>query len=197
MSMTTAAEKVRNFIVGGSALRRHLVRAAAGSLALSLSSKMLMLLTSVLLARWLGAEGYGFYVFSMAVLTVLSIFATLGFPTLVIRLFSSYRAHQEWSLMRGLLERSNQLILLASIILGGTGAVIIWVMSNNIAPSYTNSLWWAMAMLPLVALGAIRSALLRGLHYIVLGQLSENLLTPGLFVLFISIWAGLTIGSSL
>ncbi|MEB0205864.1 flippase [Pseudomonas sp. CCC3.1] len=197
MSMTTAAEKIRNFIVGGSALRRHLVRAAAGSLALSLSSKMLMLLTSVLLARWLGAEGYGYYVSSMAVLTLLSIFATIGFPTLVIRLFSSYRAHQKWGLMRGLLERSNQLILVVSIALGGAGAVIISAMSENLAPSYTNCLWWAMAMLPLVALGAIRSALLRGLHFVVLGQLSENLLTPGLFVLFISAWAGLTLSSSL
>lgn len=196
MSMTTATKKIRNFIVGGSALRRHLMRAAAGSLALSLSSKILMLLTSILLARWLGAESYGFYVSSMAVLTLLSVFATLGFPTLVIRLFSSYRAHQEWSLMRGLLERSNQLILIASIALAGLGAAIVWMISDNLAPAYMHSLWWAMALLPIIALGALRSALLRGLHFVVLGQISENLLTPGLFVVFITAWIGLTLDSS-
>ena len=197
MSMTTAVKKIRNFITGGSALRRHLVRAAAGSLALSLSSKTLMLLTSIFLARWLGAESYGFYVSSMAVLTLLSVFATLGFPTLVIRLFSSYRAHQEWDLMRGLLERSGQLTLIASLLLAGLGAIVVWLLSDSLASSYTYSLWWAMALLPIVALGALRSALLRGLHYVVLGQLSENLLTPGLFMIFISAWVGLSQALSL
>lgn len=108
--MPSAVKKIRNLISGGSQLRRHLIRAAAGSLILSLLSKFLMLLTSVFLARWLGAEGYGYYVSSLAILTILSVVATLGFPTLTVRLLSSYYAHEKWGLMRGLLERSSQIV---------------------------------------------------------------------------------------
>lgn len=194
--MSIAANKIRQFLIGGSVLRRQLFRAAAGSLALSLSSKILMLLTSIVLARWLGAEGYGYYVSSMAVLTLLSVIATLGFPTLVIRLLSSYSAHNEWGLMRGLLERSNQIVLVGSIILGGIGAVIAWGLTEHLTIGYVHTLWWAMALLPVVALGALRSASLRGLHHIVLGQLPENLLTPGLFLVILTVWVGVAASSS-
>jgi O-antigen/teichoic acid export membrane protein len=195
--MPSAVKKIRNLISGGSQLRQHLIRAAAGSLILSLSSKLLMLLTSVFLARWLGAEGYGYYVSSLAALTILSVVATLGFPTLTVRLLSSYYAHQKWSMMRGLLERSSQVVLASSLVLAVSGAFIIWMLSKNLSESYIHTLWWAMALLPAVALGALRSASLRGLQHVILGQLPENLITPGLFAVFLIAWLGIASSSSL
>lgn len=195
--MPSAVKKIRNLISGGSQLRQHLIRATAGSLILSLSSKLLMLLTSVFLARWLGAEGYGYYVSSLAALTILSVVATLGFPTLTVRLLSSYYAHQKWSMMRGLLERSSQVVLASSLVLAVSGAFIIWMLSKNLSESYIHTLWWAMALLPAVALGALRSASLRGLQHVILGQLPENLITPGLFAVFLIAWLGIASSSSL
>lgn len=190
--MPSAVKKFQNLISGGSQLRQHLIRAAAGSLILSLSSKLLMLLTSVFLARWLGAEGYGYYVSSLAALTILSVVATLGFPTLTVRLLSSYYAHQKWGLMRGLLERSSQVVSFSSLVLAGSGAFIIWMLSKQLSESYMHTLWWAMALLPAVALGALRSASLRGLQHVILGQLPENLITPGLIAIFLIAWLGIS-----
>lgn len=194
--MPSAVKKIRNLISGGSQLRQHLIRAAAGSLILSLSSKLLMLLTSVFLARWLGAEGYGYYVSSLAALTILSVVATLGFPTLTVRLLSSYYAHRKWSLMRGLLERSSQVVFASSLVLAVSGAFIIWMLGKNLSESYMHTFWWAMALLPVVALGALRSASLRGLQHVILGQLPENLITPGLFAVFLIAWLGIASSSS-
>ena len=131
----------------------------------------------------------------MAILTILSVVATLGFPTLTVRLLSSYYAHEKWGLMRGLLERSSQIVSVSSLVLAGSGAFIIWMLSEHLSESYVHTLWWAMALLPAVALGALRSASLRGLQHVILGQLPENLITPGLFAVILIAW--LSIASSL
>ena len=61
MNAAVLAARVRRLATGGSPLRRQLAGGAAGSTALSLSSKGLMLIASILLARWLGADGYGVF----------------------------------------------------------------------------------------------------------------------------------------
>ncbi|MEX1032387.1 MAG: flippase [Cellvibrionaceae bacterium] len=185
----TIFARLRRLAVGGSPLRRQLVGAAVGSLVLSLSAKALALLSSVLLARWLGAAGYGIYATALAVMTVLGVPTMLGLPTLVVRLFASYRMRQQWGLMRGLLRRVHLLVLLLSALIAIAGAVVVWALGDRIAPAYAHALLWAMALLPLSALGALRSAALSGLHHVVLGQLPENLVMPGLFVLLLAAWS--------
>ena len=91
MQTLTFANRLRNLRGGQGSLRRHLAQAAAGSAALALSSKLLVLLTSVLLARWMGAEGYGVYATAMALVLLLTVPTGLGLPTLVIRLIAGGR----------------------------------------------------------------------------------------------------------
>lgn len=148
-----------------------------------------MLVASILLARWLGADGYGVYATAMAVLLFLGVPTTLGLPNLVIRLLASYRVHEEWGLMRGLMQRVNMIVLLLAIFLAGSGAVVVLALGERLAPVQTHALLWAMALLPLVTLGALRAAALRGLHHVVLGQLPESLVMPGLFIALLAAWS--------
>ncbi|WP_158590788.1 polysaccharide biosynthesis C-terminal domain-containing protein [Salinisphaera sp. LB1] len=187
------AARLRRLAVGDSLLYRHLVGAAAGSFLLSLSAKALTLISSVLLARWLGSAGYGVYSSALAVLLMLGVPTTLGLPILVVRLLASYRVNEEWGLMRGLLQRVNLLVLLLSVILAGLGSAVVWALGDRLSSGH--ALLWAMGLLPLTALGALRSAALRGLHHIVLGQLPENVVMPGLFLGLLASWnfAGLAL----
>lgn len=189
MTTIALAARLRNFVVGGSSLRRQLVGAAAGSLVLSMSAKALTLMSSILLARWLGAKGFGVYASALAVLLVLGVPTTLGLPTLVVRLLASYRVHQQWGLMRGLLRRVNLLVLLLSALFAALGTFVVWVLGHRVASPYAHALLWALVLLPLTALDALRSAALRGLHHIVLGQLPEKLVMPGLFVALLATWS--------
>jgi O-antigen/teichoic acid export membrane protein len=90
--------------------------------------------------------------------------------------------------MRGLLRRANFLVLLFSLVLAGAGAVVVWSLGDHLNATHTQALWWAMAIVPIVALSALCSAALRGLRHVVAGQLPENLIIPALFVALISIW---------
>ncbi len=182
MQTLTFANRLRGLWGGQGTLRQHLARATAGSAALALSSKLLMLLTSVVLARWMGAAGYGVYATATALALLLTVPTGLGLPTLMIRLLASYGAHRQWGRMRGLLIRGNQAVLGASLLMVCLGASMIWIFSERFGPDKAAALSLAMLLIPLTALGAMRSAALRGLHHVVLGQLPENLIMPGLFL---------------
>ena len=162
MQTLTLTARLRNLRGGQGSLRRHLAQAAAGSAALALSSKLLMLLTSVLLARWMGVAGYGVYATAMALVLLLTVPTGLGLPMLVVRLLASYRVHQQWGLMRGLLVRGNQAVLGASLVIALIAAAVIWGLGDRLGLAHTAVYVLAMALIPLTALGAMRSAALRG-----------------------------------
>ena len=189
MQTLTFAVRLRKLWGGQGSLRQHLAQAAAGSAALALSSKLLMLLTSVLLARWMGAADYGVYATAMALVLLLTVPTGLGLPTLVVRLLASYGVHQQWGLMRGLLVRGNQAVLGASLVMALIAGAVIWGLGDQLGFAHTAVYVLAMALIPLTALGAMRSATLRGLHHVVLGQLPENLVMPGLFVALLAAWS--------
>ena len=54
-------------------LKHHLVRGVLGTGGLGVINKGLSLLIAILLARGLGAEGYGYYAFGMAVISLTAI----------------------------------------------------------------------------------------------------------------------------
>lgn len=173
-------------------LRQHLARAAAGSAALAFSAKLLMLLTSIVLARWMGAEGYGVYATAMALVLLLTVPTGLGLPVLVIRLLASYRVHQQWGLMRGLLLRGNQAVLGASLLMVVVAAVVIWALTDRLDLEHAPAYILALLLIPLMALGAMRSAALRGLHHVILGQLPENFIMPSVFLaIIVGCWLAL------
>lgn len=178
----TFANRLRALCGGQGTLRQHLARAAAGSAALALASKLLMLLTSVVLARWMGVAGYGVYATATALALLLTVPTGLGLPTLVVRLLASYGARQQWSRMRGLLVRGNQVVLGASLLMACLAASMIWIFAERFGADKATAFSLAMLLIPLTALGAMRSAALRGLHHVVLGQLPENLIMPALFL---------------
>lgn len=178
-------------------LGRPLAKAALGSLALNVTSRLLSLVTSIALARWLGASGFGIYSAALAILLLLRVPAQLGMPILVVRMLASYRAHQEWGLMRGLLQRATTISLLVSLLLSVAGAWILHHLGDQLSPAYTDSLLWVLALAPVAALVSLFSASVQGLHHVVLGQLPENLALPASFIGLVGLLVVLHTGASL
>jgi O-antigen/teichoic acid export membrane protein len=168
----------------------RLFRAMFGSLGVRVAASLLTLAAAIVLARMLGPAGYGVYSYAYVIVLVLAIPAQLGLPTLVVREIAKLHAHQDWGMMRGLLQRTNQIVLLWSLGLTGIGFTVLYIWFR--ASSDFVTLMWAFALLPLMALGALRGAALRGLHKVALGQLPEQALRPALLIvgLFIATLAG-------
>ena len=155
---------------------------ALQSIGLRLGYILLSTIAGILLARALGPSEYGRYAFAIASANILVIIVQLGLPTLLVREFAIYSARNRWSLIRGLLRRSNQIVLLGSILVA-TGVATPLLALSPTADSKFFALLLAIPLVAFISLGNIRSASLRGLHHVFLGQLPEQLLRPLLLVL--------------
>lgn len=181
---------------GEGSLRMLLVRATSGSFALKLANMSLALVTSVILARLLGAAGFGAYSFALAWVNLLVIPTTLGFGRLLVREVAVYRDRSEWRLLRGLLLRANQIVLPFSIVVALVAAVVAHALAGRMETQVLYTFYIAMALLPLTALINVRRTTMQGLRRIVSGQVPESVVRPVLVIALVGI-AYLVLGDRL
>ena len=169
-------------------LRTELAVASIRSLALVVSSKIFVLLSSILLARWLGADGFGIYASLIAAALVLGVIAQLGLPTLLIRNLPVYEVREEWGRMRGLLQQSNLVVVAASLLLAVIATVIAWNAGDNLSTTERHAWLWAAALVLVASLNTMSASALRGLRRVVSAQVSDALIVPGLLFLLVALW---------
>ncbi|ADE14475.1 polysaccharide biosynthesis protein [Nitrosococcus halophilus Nc 4] len=190
-AVSVAAFKARFGRIAGLAksngLRAQLLRGGIGSIAIKVGHTLLMLATTVVLARVLGAEGFGIYAYAYALVQILGIPAQMGLPILVVREVAAYQANAQWGLLKGILRRAFQAVGVIAIVLALAGGSVAWVFSERFSQEYLTTFAWALLLLPLIALGNLRGAALRGLRKVIQGQLPEHVLRPGGFLLFLGV----------
>jgi O-antigen/teichoic acid export membrane protein len=134
---------------------------------------------AVLLARFLGSRGYGLYALGIAWSTLLGVPAILGLNTFLVRGIAVYEVKAQWSLMKGLLFRTNQLVLLTSTTIAVCGVIVAltWL-----SPSFRGPFCVAMLLVPLTALTLLRQGAMQAFGRVVRGQLPEYLIRPVLII---------------
>lgn len=169
----------------GDGLRPQLVRGGLGSFIVKVASTNLYLIVSIVLARFLGPEGYGVYSYVLALISLLAIPAQFGLPDLVIRETAKAYANDDWSLLRGLWHWSNLGVGIFAISL----SVFFMIMASLFAYRFTElhlkTLLWGLTLMPLMAFTKLHEASLRGLSKVVQGQLPESIVRPTLLILFV------------
>jgi len=160
------------------ALGGNLLRAGAGSAFLKMSNVGLQFLLTITLARFLGVEGFGTYTYVIALLTILSIPAQMGIPTLVIRMTASYMVDGRYDLIKGIWRRATQGVLAVSVAIAIAVGGFVVLFPDAGSEQLRATLLIGVLLVPLKALGELRGAALRGLHHVVLGQLPDLLIRP-------------------
>jgi O-antigen/teichoic acid export membrane protein/uncharacterized membrane protein YphA (DoxX/SURF4 family) len=165
-------------LFAGGGLRAQLLRGGMGSAALQALNRVLALALGIVLARALGTDGYGIYAYAFAVMTLLMVAAEAGVPQLLMREVAGSQGAEHWGLLRGVLVRGGQFVLLTSTAVSVAGLAVL----GGMAPRLTDpELYTALLMLlalPLVALLKIVVHALRGLHRVVAGLAVDLLLRP-------------------
>jgi O-antigen/teichoic acid export membrane protein len=185
-----------HFLVGkeeSTAVRDRLLQGASGMLGLRIAFSGLSFLVTLLLARLLGAARFGAYSYAFAWVVLLGVPAILGMDQLLVREVAAYQTKAQWRRLRGLVERANQAVLLASCGIGALAAATVWLLRARVAAQVLPTFWVALLLLPLIALTRVRQGVMQGLHRVALGALPELLLQPALLVLFLAVawlWRG-------
>lgn len=172
----------------GGRLRGELLRGGAGTFALQIGAAVLSVGTAVVFARILGAEQYGAYAFSLAVVGLLVLPANLGIPGLVVREVAALGARREWGPLRGLLGWSARLVAATAAAVGALTAGLVVVFDLAPAPART-PLLLAAVLVPLAALVQFEASVLRGLRRVVLGHAAETVARPSLtLAIFLAVY---------
>ena len=169
--------------------RKSLWRGGAASLAVKTAQVAAAFVVTFVLARALGAEGLGVYAFAWSVVMVLGIPVQVGLPQLVLRETAASVAREEWGQLRGLWRWSEGVVLGLSAAVAGLAAALLWAAPEFLGTERRTTLAVGLAVLPLVGLGNLRGAALRGLTHVALGQLPEAVLRPFLFAAAVSLFA--------
>jgi len=141
---------------------------------------------SVLLARLLGAIGYGIYAYVWSMVMFLSVPATFGLPQLLVRNIASYQTKEEWGLLKGLLYFADRTVLVTSLVLATFLGLGIWFFSDRIGTHTRDTFLIALPLLMFMSLLQIRQMSLQGLSRIVQGQMLMSFVRPTLFILIAS-----------
>ena len=167
-----------------SLLKGRLAQGAVGSFALQVAEAGLGFMTSLVLARLLGAAEYGAYAFAIAFASVLTIPAVLGYDTLSMKQGAALGALQAWSRLRAFVSGARRSVLVFSLIVTATGFLFLSIADAWLAPEIRQATRMALIAVPVVALMRLHEGLLRGVGHVVMAQVPNRAFRPGLFLMF-------------
>lgn len=164
-------------------LKSLLVRTSVGSFAVQITATILGLAVSIIITRTAGAAAYGVYALAMAIAAFLAIPTQLGIPEFLLRQTAWYKIQKQWKMLRGILLRANQAVILVALAIASTGVLILQHYQHALSSDQYQASVFALVLFPLLSLGALRMAALQGLQYPVLGQVPDGIFRPAVIVL--------------
>ncbi len=165
-----------------------LIRGFVGTAGIKVAHAAIAFATSVVLAKLLGPSGYGIFTFVIALVALLTIPSELGIPNLSVREVAVSFARKNWGRMRGFIIWAHRTVAVTSIIMIAFGAIGLYVWGDGLSPQKSACMWLALLLIPLLSFGSLRDSMLRGLRYVVIGQLSQPIIRPMLLLLGILVF---------
>jgi O-antigen/teichoic acid export membrane protein len=167
------------YVSGGVA--RALAQGAIWSIAINVGGAVTAFGVQLLLTRSLGQVEFGRYAYAMAWMNAALLLAKLELDTTALRFVGAYTGKKEWSLLRGFLKRSDQIVRVTSLAAAGVGAALVWLLTGGGASPVTTSFWAACALLPVTAITQFKASCLQGFQRIRAAQAPSLVLRPLLF----------------
>lgn len=117
---------------------------------------------NIILARWLGAAEFGTYSYQLSSFMVLATLSTLGLERLTLRTAATHHHHEQWPRLKQYLSWATVRVSVASICVFAAFSLTLPWWGQRI-PLFARADWMLGIMIPLIALGNLQQATLRGL----------------------------------
>jgi len=168
-------------------LKKSLIKAATGTFGIKVINAFLLYANSVLLARVLGFQEFGSYMYATAWVNLLVIPAVLGLEGLVTREVAVYQTQSNFNLAKGLIDWSNRVVLLNATALAVLTSLVVWGFTRTSNPDQLPVFVMAMISLPFIALSRLRQSTMQALRHMVIGQVPEMLIRPAILIASLSV----------
>lgn len=166
-------------------IRKVMLRGTAGAAFVTMLAAGLAFLLDVMLARVLGKQHYGIYVYATTIAGLLMLMARMGQDMALIRFVPGYVENENWGPLRGLLRFTQlSVVTLGTIIFVAVVGVVMLMNFDNGKELQWTLLISAMAI-PIAALGSVYQFANRAFKRVVLALLPSYVLTPFLVIAFV------------
>lgn len=164
--------------------RLWLLSSSAGAFLVLCAGAGLTYCAQLVIARTIGAHGFGTYAYVVAWVTLTAYVTTLGFHTSLLRLLPAYEALGAWPLARGVLRCAILMTLVLSFLM----ALMIIVSARALARGdlgMFQAFRIAALAVPLIALQLVISAGARAFGGPVVALIPERILRDGIALLLV------------
>jgi len=173
-------------------LSKFIAKTAGGTFILRLFYLASGFITTLLLTKWIGAEGLGVYNFVISWVVLAAIFAKFGLEDYLVRETAAARSRQDSGTSRRLWNFSRGFILTTSLTaVGCIYGLLPWIEFEN--PELWPAFVVGAAMIPLLSMIAIYRGRFRANKQVLKSQIPEYLIRP--ILLMITIGSLVLIGS--
>ncbi|PIT99552.1 MAG: hypothetical protein COT74_11170 [Bdellovibrionales bacterium CG10_big_fil_rev_8_21_14_0_10_45_34] len=159
-------------------------KSSAYSFLVRSSGHALRFFVGLLLARILGAKGYGVYSYAITVISVISLPAILGLDHTLLRFIPKFLNENDKGRLRGILRFAH--------VSSTTSSLLIALVTIFATTFFAQSDHYVFALmfltLPLIIAGQVRQAIIRSMHHPIWAQIPENIVYPGGILLLLLGW---------
>jgi O-antigen/teichoic acid export membrane protein len=173
-----------------SGLGATLARGASGTGLVQGLSLGLGFAVNVVLARLLGASGYGDYATVMSVVTLLLLVALFGTGSAAVQFTATYQARGDLRALAGFLAWSTRAVLGASLLVASLAAAFVLWLGPELRPELRGAVRLGLLLLAPLALLQLRTGVLRGFRRVVVATVPEAIARPLLVAAgLLALWA--------
>jgi len=152
---------------------------------LTFSGTILSFLLAIVLARVLGAERYGVYVYVFALVSMLAIPAQSGLTSLVARETAKAVALERWGLMWGIWRWATRTAVFYWVLLVLLVGAFVHAFAVRFTGAQLDAFFWGLLLGFFVVLEDIRAGASFGIARVATGQLPEMIFRRALLITFV------------
>lgn len=173
--MPISSDSISKFI----SIRKNLLKRISTILIIKITGIALEFATHLSIARYLGIQHYGTFIYAFTWIALLAPLSALGFDAAAIRFIPQYSAHSHYGALRGFILYSFKKVTFTSLLLASVTVIAsLIIFQSGQKPFLKASLLLGAPLVPLLAWARLRQGLLRGFKYPVLAELPDIVIRP-------------------
>ncbi len=179
---------------GGRALAGRVARGGILAFGIHIGGAGLTYCSQMLIARTVGADGFGLYAYVFAWMTLLAYFAALGFDVSLMRFIPAYHAQGAWPMLRGVIQFAQRSAAMVGVAVAVLGICLVRLLpagdvgraaSADLADTFVAGFF----LVPVLALLWIRSSIVRSFGGVVSALAPDRMIRDGLLLGFMGVAA--------
>ena len=152
-------------VLTGQDERAQSLRMALIAFCIRIISAFIAFLSQVLMARWLGSNEYGAFVWVWVAAVILGTLSCLGFPSAAVKFIPQYRVQDDEESLRGIIFGARTFVVITSTVIALAGMLATFALGESVPAIYSAPVLLAFFCLPMLALGDSQNGIARAFNW--------------------------------